>query len=302
MATQRIASLEAVQRPVAVMQAAQTPVLQIDAFRPYRCRVVGRQQENDDTFTVELTPVSARRHAAFAPGQFNMLYIFGVGEIPISISGDPAEPDRLLHTTRAVGVVTRAMAKLRKGDVIGVRGPFGAPWPLEKLTGKDIVIVAGGIGLAPLRPALYYLVAHRKAYERIVLLYGARTPEDLLYRNELERWRARFDLEVYVTVDRATGDWRGNVGVVTSLIPRAPFEPRNAAALICGPEIMMRYAVQALQKRGVDATQTWLSLERNMKCGVGMCGHCQLGPHIVCRDGPVFRMDQIEHVFGRGEI
>jgi len=302
MATQRTALLGAMQRPVPSSQATQAPVFHIDAFRPYRCRVVGRQQENDDTFTVELRPVSARRHAAFAPGQFNMLYIFGVGEIPISISGDPAEPDRLLHTTRAVGVVTRAMAKLREGDVIGVRGPFGVPWPLETLTGKDIVIIAGGIGLAPLRPALYYLVAHRKEYERVVLLYGARTPEDLLYRNELERWRARFDLEVYVTVDRATGDWRGNVGVVTSLIPRAPFEPRNAAALICGPEIMMRYAVQALQKRGIDATQTWLSLERNMKCGVGMCGHCQFGPHIVCRDGPVFRMDQIEHVFARGEV
>ena len=290
------------QTPLRKLQRPSTPVYGSSACKPYRCRVTRRVQENDDTFTVELTPVSARQHGAFNPGQFNMLYIFGLGEIPISISGDPADPDRLVHTTRAVGAVTRRMATLHEGDVIGVRGPFGTHWPLEELKGKDIVIVAGGIGLAPLRPALYQLVANRGDYERVVLLYGARTPEDMLYRAELERWRARFDLEVYVTVDRATGDWHGNVGLVTALIPRAPFEPRNAAALLCGPEVMMRYAVQALQKRGVGAAQTWLSLERNMKCGMAMCGHCQFGPHIVCRDGPVCRMDRIQRFFGRWEV
>lgn len=290
------------QTPLHKLQRSSTPVYGSGACKPYRCRVTRRVQENDDTFTVELTPVSARQHGAFMPGQFNMLYIFGLGEIPISISGDPAAPDRLVHTTRAVGTVTRRMATLHEGDVIGVRGPFGTHWPLEELKGKDIVIVAGGIGLAPLRPALYELVARRSDYERVVLLYGARTPEDMLYRAELERWRARFDLEVYVTVDRATGDWHGNVGLVTALIPRAPFEPRNAAALLCGPEVMMRYAVQALQKRGVGAAQTWLSLERNMKCGMAMCGHCQFGPHIVCRDGPVFRMDHIQRFFGKWEV
>ena len=215
---------------------------------PYRCRVTERHQENDDTFTVELEPAGARSHAAFAAGQFNMLYVFGLGEIPISISGDPARPDRLVHTTRAVGTVTRAMATLRRGDMIGVRGPFGSSWPLDDLKGKDIVLVGGGIGLAPLRPALYQLVAQRGDYGRVVLLYGARTPEDMLFRAELERWRSRFDLEIFVTVDRATGDWHGNVGLVTALIPRAPFEPQNAVALICGPEVMMRYAVQALHK------------------------------------------------------
>ncbi|MFN3982877.1 MAG: FAD/NAD(P)-binding protein [Caldilinea sp.] len=290
------------QTPLRKLQRPSTPVYGSSACKPYRCRVTRRVQENDDTFTVELTPVSARQHGAFTPGQFNMLYVFGLGEIPISISGDPADPDRLVHTTRAVGTVTRRMATLHEGDVIGVRGPFGTHWPLEELTGKDIVIVAGGIGLAPLRPAIYQLVANRGDYARVVLLYGARTPEDMLYRAELERWRARFDLEVYVTVDRATGDWHGNVGLVTALIPRAPFEPRNAAALLCGPEVMMRYAVQALQKRGVGAAQTWLSLERNMKCGIAMCGHCQFGPHIVCRDGPVFRMDRIQRFFGKWEV
>lgn len=269
---------------------------------PNRYRVTKRQQENDDTFTVELAPVDNHHPNTFAAGQFNMLYVFGLGEIPISISGDPAEPDRLVHTTRAVGAVTRAMATLRIGDMIGVRGPFGTHWPLEALKGRDIVLVGGGIGLAPLRPALYQLVAQREQFGRVVLLYGARTPEDMLFRHELENWRSRFDLEVFVTVDRATGEWHGNVGVVTTLIPRAPFEPRNAAALICGPEVMMRYAVQALQKRGVGATHTWLSMERNMKCGVAMCGHCQFGPHFVCRDGPVFRMDQIQRFFGKWEV
>jgi len=269
---------------------------------PHRYRVTDRQQENDDTFTFALEPVGLRHDTPFAAGQFNMLYVFGLGEIPISISGDPAHPERLVHTTRAVGTVTRAMATLRRGDMIGVRGPFGSHWPLEEVKGKDIVLVGGGIGLAPLRPALYRLVAQRAGYGRVVLLYGARTPEDMLYRSELEHWRSRFDLEIFVTVDRATGDWHGNVGLVTALIPRAPFEPQNAVALICGPEVMMRSAVQALHKRGVGPTQTYLSLERNMKCGTALCGHCQFGPHFVCRDGPVFRMDQLQRFFGKWEV
>ncbi len=283
-------------------QPAITRAFAANGCVPYRCRVTERHQENDDTFTLELEPAGVRSHSAFAAGQFNMLYVFGLGEIPISISGDPDQPERLVHTTRAVGTVTRRMATLHEGDVIGVRGPFGTHWPLEELKGKDIVLVGGGIGLAPLRPALYQLVAQRGDYGRVVLLYGARTPEDMLFRAELERWRSRFDLEIFVTVDRATGDWHGNVGLVTALIPRAPFEPQNAVALICGPEVMMRYAVQALHKRGVGPQQTYLSLERNMKCGTAMCGHCQYGPHFVCRDGPVFRMDQVQRFFGKWEV
>ena len=270
---------------------------------PYRYRVSERQQENDDTFTLELEPVGDSALTSFAAGQFNMLYVYGLGEIPISISGDPRKPANLVHTTRAVGTVTRQMAKLRSGDMLGVRGPFGTQWPVEELKGNDMVFVAGGIGLAPLRPALYSrCLPHRGEYGRIVLLYGARTPEDILYRPELEHWRSRLDLEIYVTVDRATGDWHGNVGVVTTLIPRAPFDPQNAAALICGPEVMMRFTVQALQKRGVAADRTYLSLERNMKCGIGLCGHCQFGPHFICKDGPVFRLDQIQRFFGKWEV
>ena len=269
-------------------------------MQPVWCRVVERRQENDDTFTLTLTPPGG--NDGFAAGQFNMLYLFGVGEIPISISGDPAEVDALVHTTRRVGTVTRAMGKLKTGDLLGVRGPFGAAWPIEEARGRDVLLVAGGIGLAPLRPALYQLLARRDDFGRIVLLYGARTQEDLLYRPELEQWRGRFDLEIFVTVDRATGDWHGNVGVVTSLISHAPFNPGTSVAMVCGPEVMMRFTVQALRKRGVNADRIYLSLERNMKCAVGACGHCQFGPFFICRDGPVFRYDRVEPFLGVWEV
>jgi NAD(P)H-flavin reductase len=165
-----------------------------------------------------------------------------------------------------------------------------------------VVIVTGGIGLAPLRPVLYHFLAHREEYGKIVLLYGARTQEDMLYRRELEQWRSRFDLDVHVTVDRATGRWHGNVGVVTSLIPRAPFDPLNGIALVCGPEVMMRYAVQALMKRGISANRIHLSMERNMKCGTGCCGHCQFGSYFICQDGPVLRFDALGELFGKAEV
>ncbi|MCB0184060.1 MAG: FAD/NAD(P)-binding protein [Caldilineaceae bacterium] len=273
-----------------------------DPMLPLTYRVVERQKENSDTFTLVLAPANGALSTAFAPGQFNMLYVFGVGEIPISISGDPAVATPVIHTTRAVGNVTRAMNGLRPGDTLGVRGPFGTAWPIAQANGHDVVIVCGGIGLAPLRPALYALLAHRERYGKIVLLYGARTQEDMLYRHELEQWRARFDLEVYVTVDRATGRWHGNVGVVTALIPRAPFDPAQTLAMVCGPEVMMRFTVQALARRGVAAERIYLSLERNMQCATGYCGHCQFGPKFICKDGPVFRYDTIAPFFGKQEV
>jgi len=268
---------------------------------PQQYRIQQRIQDNADTFTLELEPTNGAR-IRFAAGQFNMLYVFGVGEIPISISGDPATPGKLIHTTRSVGTVTKAMSELKTGDVIGVRGPFGTCWPVAQAAGHDVVIVAGGIGLAPLRPALYQLFAQREQFGKIVLLYGARTQEEMLYRSELEQWRARFDADVYVTVDRATGGWRGNVGVVTTLSPRAPFYPPETVAMVCGPEVMMRFTVQALQKRGVSTGQIYISMERNMKCATGFCGHCQFGPKFICKDGPVFSYDQVQPLIGKGEI
>ncbi len=268
--------------------------------RPYCIDRV--RQETHDTFTLELSPGNGSVAFGFEPGQFNMLYVFGVGEIPISICGDPRTPQRLLHTTREVGTVTHAMRQLKRGDVLGVRGPYGSHWPIEQAGGKDVVIVAGGLGLPPLRPALYELIARRDQYGKVVLLYGARTPDEILYEKELQQWRSKFDLEVYVTVDRAMGDWRGNVGVVTALIPKAPFDPSNTLAFVCGPEIMMRYAVLELKRRGVSSQNLFISMERNMKCGIGFCGHCQFGAAFVCKDGPVFRFEQIQDLFAKWEI
>jgi NAD(P)H-flavin reductase len=270
------------------------------AARPFVIRKV--LKETYDTFSLVLEPPEGSGPFSFRPGQFNMLYVFGVGEVPISISGDPAGTDLLVHTIRAVGNVTLAMKRLRAGDSLGVRGPFGNGWPVERASGSDVVIVAGGIGLAPLRPVILHLLARRQEYGRIALLYGARTPEDILFRRNLEKWRARFDIETLLTVDRATGDWRGNIGVVTSLIERSTFDPLHCTAMVCGPEIMMRFTVRELVGRGVETDNVSISMERNMKCGIGLCGHCQLGPTFVCKDGPVYCYGRISDVFRRREM
>lgn len=258
------------------------------APRPFR--ITSRRRETGDTWTLELEPV-AGEPLAVRPGQFTMLYAFGVGEAPISISGHAG--GRLVHTVRAVGAVTRAICAARRGAVLGVRGPLGNAWPVEEAAGGDVVVVAGGIGLAPLRPALRGILARRGDYGGVALLYGSRTPADLLYRRELEQWRARFDLHVGVTVDTAEGGWRGRVGVVPQLIAGARFDPAATTALVCGPEIMMRFAAKALLDQGVPADRIHVSLERHMECGVGHCGHCQLGPTLICRDGPVYRWDDV---------
>lgn len=273
-----------------------------DPMLPQRYRIQRVHREIPDTFTLELEPEEGVDIPQFATGQFNMLYVFGVGEIPISISGDPAKRKPLVHTTRAVGTVSKAMSALKANDVIGVRGPFGSYWPIKQAEGKDVVIAAGGIGLAPLRSVMYHILSHRENYGQAVLLYGARTPEDILYRHELEQWRAQFDLEVDVTVDRATGSWKGSVGVVTRLIPRASFNPNNTIAMVCGPEIMMRFTAAELEKRGVALENIYVSMERNMKCAIGMCGHCQYGPNFVCKDGPVFQYSQIQGLLSKREV
>ncbi len=271
-----------------------------DPMRP-RPMVVRRViKETSDTFTLSLDP--GPEGFRFSPGQFNMLYVFGVGEVPISISGDPTQTHVLVHTIRAVGAVTKALRGLRVGDAVGVRGPFGSAWPVDQALGHDVVVLTGGIGLAPLRPALYHLLTRRGQYGRVVLLYGARTPSDLLYPKELREWRGRFDMEVEVTVDRATPEWQGAVGVVTKLVDRVHFDAASTMALICGPEVMMRFAIMALQRRAVDDRSIFVSMERNMKCGVGLCGHCQYGPEFICKDGPVFPYDRVLPFFGTREV
>lgn len=273
-----------------------------DPMLPQPFLVQHLRRETADTFTLTCSPPAGMPDLPFAPGQFNMLYAFGVGEAPISISGDPAHPGTLVHTIRAVGNVTKALCRLQRGASLGVRGPFGAPWPVAEVQGSDVLIIAGGLGLAPLRPALYYLLDHRLDYGNMELIYGARTPQDLLYRRELERWRGRFDLRVHVTVDAAGSDWRANVGVVTTIISRARFDPLHTVALICGPGVMMRFTVLELLNHGVKPENIYISMERNMKCGLGLCGHCQLGPTFICKDGPVFRYDRFKAWFDKREV
>jgi NAD(P)H-flavin reductase len=260
-------------------------------------RVASRREDTADTVTLELAEPAHPFEPvpAFAPGQFAMLTAFGVGEVPISVSGlgdsGSGRARRLEHTLRAVGAVTRALHAAAPGSLIGVRGPFGTGWDVASAAGRDIVIVAGGIGLAPLRPVVLSALADRSRYGRIVLLAGARTPGDLLYGDELERW-GRDGVEVAVTVDRAGRGWSGQVGLVTALIEPAGFAPGNSVAFVCGPDIMMRFTADALAARGIPASRIRVSLERNMRCGVGWCGHCQLGPLLVCRDGPVVSYDR----------
>ncbi len=265
---------------------------------PRVARVAAIRQEIGEVATLDLVleGEAASELTPFTPGQFNMLTAFGVGESAISFSGDANDQSRLVHTIRAVGPVSAALTRVRPGDVLGLRGPFGVGWPMAEADGQDVVVLAGGLGLAPLRPAIYHLLANRERYGRIALLYGTRSPDQILYREELEQWRRRLDIEVDVTVDHADPSWHGNVGVVTKLIVRASFDPMNSIALVCGPEVMMRFSVMALLEAEMPDEGIYLSMERNMKCAIGLCGHCQWGPTFICKDGPVFRHDRIRHL------
>ncbi len=256
-----------------------------DSMIPTIARVTSRREETRDVVTLKMT---ADGWTGFVPGQFNMLSAFGVGEIPISISGDQTSTTTIIHTIRAVGAASRAFFSLRPGSILGLRGPYGVGGPVAEAEGRDVIIAAGGLGLAPVRPILYHVLAERERYGKITLLYGTRDPGEILFRAELERWRSRRDMGVEVTVDHADRSWHGHVGVVTKLLHSANFDPPNATAFVCGPEIMMRFVANGLSDAGVPPREIYLSMERNMKCAIGLCGHCQLGPVFVCRDGPVF--------------
>ena len=263
-----------------------------DLLVPDPFEVVHKVQETVDTWTLELKPRSGAR-SGFQPGQFMMTSAAGTGEVPISISGDPADHERLVHTVRAVGLATAAICSTPPSGVLSVRGPFGAGWPVSQPEGHDVVIAAGGIGLAPLRPVMLALLDRRDRYRRVVLLYGGRSPELLLYTREFDDWRER-GAEILVTVDSAGPEWLGHVGVVTRLIPRARVEGPSTTVFCCGPEVMMRFTVAAMLDYGVASDRIYVSMERNMQCGLGHCGHCQLGPTLVCRDGPVYRFSELE--------
>ncbi|MDP3894206.1 FAD/NAD(P)-binding protein [Nocardioides sp.] len=268
---------------------------------PRRFRVVSTRRDTRDTHTLALTPLDGSP-LAFAPGQFTMLLAFGVGEVPISISGDPARPELLHHTIRDVGSVSHALATAAPGAVLGVRGPFGTGWEAERGRGGDVVIVAGGIGLAPLRPSILQIAADRGSYGRVLVLYGARNPEEILYAEEQHGWAERHDIDVEVIVDSGAHAWRGRVGLVTELVERATFDAADALGLVCGPEVMMRHSARALVDRGVAPARVRLSMERTMQCGIGLCGHCQLRELFCCLDGPVLGYDRLASLMTVAEL
>jgi anaerobic sulfite reductase subunit B len=272
------------------MATAAEDVRPAGPFVPSPFRVAERRQDTADTWTLAFEPMG--EGFAVAPGQFVMVYAFGIGEVPISVSGPPEHSgEPVVLTVRAVGAVTQAICSSEPGSVLGLRGPFGNSWPVESAAGGDVIVVGGGIGLAPLRPVVLHALAHRSAFDAVSVLYGARTPDDLLYTDELEAWRDR--LAVEVTVDAADTSWAGRVGVVPKLVERADFRPEAVRAFVCGPEVMIDFTVEALRARGVPDEGIFLSLERDMRCGVGLCGHCQLGPTLICRDGPVYTQAQV---------
>jgi NAD(P)H-flavin reductase len=257
--------------------------------------------ETADTATLYLEDPNPP--SLFAPGQFSMLYLFGAGEVAISISSDPHDPGLTGYTIRAAGSVTGPLLALKRGSMVGVRGPYGRGWPLAQLKhGGNVVLIAGGIGLAPLRPVIYQLLRESKSTRRVILVYGARTPADLLYQREVGRWRSHTRFEAHVIVDCGDSPWRGRVGIITDLLDSLTFDANDAAAMLCGPEVMMRVCARALLQRGVAESRMYLSIERNMKCAIGTCGHCQFGPVFICKDGPVFELPRIARLLGIREV
>ena len=249
--------------------------------------------EGVSTYWLKFTDPTVQKAYAFQPGQFNMIYVPGFGEAAISICSDPQKSTSIGHSIRFVGNVTHAVSRLKVGDTVGLRGPFGSAWPIESLTGKDIFIACGGIGLPPLRPAIYHILRNRKDYGKVTVLYGARTPHELMYTDEYEAWR-KADIDIEVTVDRGDTEWNGRVGVVPMWFYQFRIDARKTAVLTCGPEIMIHFVIFEALARRIPLDNIFVSLERNMKCGQGSCGHCQIGPYFICKDGPVFRYDALQ--------
>jgi len=271
-----------------------------DLMMPIPFHVKEKRIESSGCVVLTIKPSAEKSLEDFKPGQFYMLYVFGHGEVPISINGDAANQDSLVFTIKDVGSVTAALCAMEKGDILGVRGPFGSAWPLEKLEGDDIVIMAGGLGCVPLRPVIRHIIDNKKKYGEVTLLYGMRRPEELLFSSEMEEWEKHLDIRF--AADAAGPDWRGVVGFVTELVKTLEVRPEKTSALVCGPENMMRFSAKALVEKGLQPSRVYVSLERNMKCGIGRCGRCQYGPHFVCKDGPVFSFDQVQHLLKIKEV
>lgn len=279
-----------------------------DRSTPFEATIKWTRKETRDTFTcaVRISNRDIQKGYRFVPGQFNMLYVPGIGEAPISMSSSPLDRD-IMHTVRIAGDVTTALSLLRAGEVIGIRGPFGRGWPIEEAEDLDLLIVAGGLGIAPLRSVARHFMKTRSpkkktAHPRRMLLYGAKTPKDIVFRDEFPRFRDIFD--VFLSVDRADPEeyWRGETGLVTELFDRLSLDPVRTIVFVCGPEIMMQTSVRELILREVPEEKIFVSMERNMNCGMGICGHCFFGPKFVCKDGPVFRFSEISGLMGIKEL
>ena len=266
---------------------------------PYEAEIISRVQECDNVFSLHLrfTDPDIQAKYQFAPGQFNMLYLYGVGEVPISIISDPEEEFLFGHSIRVVGRVTQGLAALNKGDRVGIRGPYGSQWPLSQAIGHDVVLVTGGLGCAPAVSVIHYIMRRREQFGRLVILQGVKHEKDLIWREQYNQWSTMPNTQVLLAADVAGPKWPWLVGRVITLLDQAEFDHNNCICMMCGPEIMMRFTINNLLERSIQKDQIWLSMERNMQCAVGLCGHCQYGSQYVCKDGPIFNYPVIEKLF-----
>ena len=269
-------------------------------YLPAEAEIVERVQESPTIFTLRLRFTDPGMHEtySFAPGQFNMVYLYGVGEVPISIVSDPEDEHLYDHTIRAVGRVTRGLAKLRQGDKVGIRGPFGRGWPLARAEGRDVLIVTGGLGCAPVVSVINYMIKRRSRFGRLTIMQGVKHSDDLLWRERYNQWSLMPDTQVVVAADQGGRQWPWRIGRVIEMFNEIQLNPSQTIAMMCGPEGMMKAAIDRLLARGVGRNMLFVSMERNMQCAVGHCGHCQHGGRFVCKDGPVFSFDQIEALMG----
>ncbi len=270
-----------------------------DPYLPKEVEIIQRTQESSSIFTLHFRFTDEEHHKQFQfyPGQFNMLYLYGVGEVAISIVSDPRKKTFLSHTIRAVGRVTKAMQKLQVGDRLGIRGPFGVGWPLQKTIGKDIIVLTGGLGCAPSVSIINYILGRRRHYGKLSILQGVKHSDDFIFRKQYAKWQKSDHTEVYIAADQAGPKWPWGVGYVTDLIDHIMIQPDNSVVMMCGPEMMMNTAVKVFTQKGILENDIYLSMERNMECGIGHCGHCQYGGLFVCKDGPVFAYSQIKELF-----
>jgi NAD(P)H-flavin reductase len=271
----------------------------VDSYLPIEAEIMECWHETPNIFTLHVSFIERHRHHlyAFHPGQFNMVYLYGVGEVAISIVSDPEEKHVISHTIRALGRVTKALQKLQVGNRIGIRGPFGRGWPLHKVQGKDIVIVTGGLGCAPAVSIINYILARRSQYGNVKILQGVKHSDDFIFRKQYEKWQQSPHTEIHIAADQAGPKWPWKVGYVTDMIETLELKSENTIAMMCGPEMMMHTAINALVKKGVSEQDIYLSMERNMECGIGQCGHCQYGGLFVCKDGPIFAYPEIKTLF-----